>query len=547
MTRQAKTRHTITKNSRLLSAASITVFILLLGFISVFSYHYGWQWLDSDNASEMMLGKLLANENAFVSTNWFYSTEIRLVYQTLFTMPLFKLLGQFNNWALIRSINILLNNLVLFLSYLFMMKSMKVQTKWVLVSSIFLLVPLSIPYWDIVSFGGYYIFFIAQFFFCLGFFVRFALRDEKGSSWVSFVVFVLLSFALGAQTVRSLLIIFIPLLITCAYLWHAKKNVPGGQKYILVAGFCGFAANCAGYAVNGLLHHWYSFNSYGSMNLDFLYDNFLPKLSKSLAYLAGLLGFTAGIPFASIHGLFSIAAIIAAVLIFHTVYRVFRGVGAHNAAVDKISAQQFMAVLFFVSSVFNIFVFVIINQTIEIRYLIPFMVLIIPLGAFLFEYAGTSYGSVKRTALICGITLFIFGQGCFNFVALSSRDVNTVRKGYVQYLIDNKLDFGFATYWNANVTTELSNGKIEMAGLEPRIRSGVNANQFRILPSLIPKKYFDPSYYKGESFLLLTNDEWDLVKMRISFSGLKPGYEDKNFVVIRYPSAEIIHREVLEL
>jgi len=173
------------------------------------------------------------------------------------------------------------------------------------------------------------------------------------------------------------------------------------------------------------------------------------------------------------------------------------------------------------------------------------MVLCFPVIAVFLEYAGKSYGNPKRAAIICGITLFIIGQGALNFQSMVTRDINTVRKGYIQYLVDNKLDYGFATYWNANVTTELSNGRIEMAGLESRIRSGANANQFRILPLLIPKKYLDPLYHRGEAFLLLSSDEWDLVKGRSSFSGRRPDYKDDNFVLFRYPSAQIIHRDVL--
>jgi len=162
------------KNTHLIVALATGTGALLVGYISIFSYQYGWQWLDSDHSSEMILGELLAGENTLVSRNWHYSTEIRLIYQTIFTMPLFKLLGHYENWALIRSLNILLNNLILILSYLYMAKQMKIQLKWMLITSLFLVMPVSFDFWDIVTFGGYYVFFIAQLFFCLGLFIRLA-------------------------------------------------------------------------------------------------------------------------------------------------------------------------------------------------------------------------------------------------------------------------------------------------------------------------------------------------------------------------------------
>ena len=126
--------------------------------------------------------------------------------------------------------------------------------------------------------------------------------------------------------------------------------------------------------------------------------------------------------------------------------------------------------------------------------------------------------------------------------------MNSVRKGYIQYLLDNKLDYGFATRWNANVTTELSNGKIELAGLEElKELKPAGTDQFYIIPFLNPMKFFNPSFHQGESFLLLTRDEWELAQMTgRSFTRLVPNYEDNNFIIIRFPSAEIIHREVLD-
>jgi hypothetical protein len=141
--------------------------------------------------------------------------------------------------------------------------------------------------------------------------------------------------------------------------------------------------------------------------------------------------------------------------------------------------------------------------------------------------------------------LFILGQGYLNFQNLTRDDVNTVRKGYIQYLLDNQLDYGFATFWNANVTTELTNGKIELAGLNPH--KLVDTNQFSIHNWASPMKHSDPAFYQGESFLLLTRAEWELAQeTEKPFARLKPDYEDNGFIVIRYPSARIIHREVLD-
>jgi len=75
----------------------------------------------------------------------------------------------------------------------------------------------------------------------------------------------------------------------------------------------------------------------------------------------------------------------------------------------------------------------------------------------------------------------------------------------------------------------------------------VDFPQISILKWLIPEKFFNPSFHQGESFLLLTCAEWELAqKAERPFTRIDPDYEDNDFIIIRYPSAEIIHREVLD-
>jgi len=533
------------RNTRLIVAAAAGAGALLIGYISIFSYRYGWQWLDSDHASEMILGKLLADENAFVSRNWHYSTEIRLIYQTIFTMPLFKLFGHCENWALIRSLNILLNNTVLILSYLFMAKQMKIQIKWIAVTALFLIAPLSAKYWDIVIFGGYYAFFIAQLFCCLGLFICLANNTGTAKKMLPcFILFTALSFALGVQGIRALLCIHIPLLIACICLYARgaqKKSFP------LFLGCHGFVVCCIGFAANYLLHFWYSFRSFDNMCLENLFDMFFPKLGESFVHLAGFFGLSIGRSLLSAHGLFSAIAITGTFILFWAAFKSLRQSRTHDNATDKSVEYPFISLFFIVSVIFNLFVFIMVNDIIRDSYFIPFMVLYIPLAAILFQSIEKRYGHLKRIAIVSGIILFIFGQCYLNFQNMARHDVNSDRKGYIQYLLDNRLDYGFATFWNSKVTTGLTNGKIELTGLEPRGLDPDAGLGLHIWVWLNPMKVFNPSYHTGESFLLLTRNEWELAQAtKRPFAQLQPDYEDDGFIIIRYPSAEIIHREVLD-
>lgn len=60
--------------------------LLLLGLNIISQDH----WLDSDMAAEMIFSRILAGEHRIISTtNWYYSTEFRVLYTQLIMGPLF--------------------------------------------------------------------------------------------------------------------------------------------------------------------------------------------------------------------------------------------------------------------------------------------------------------------------------------------------------------------------------------------------------------------------------------------------------------------------
>jgi len=519
-----------------LSVIASFLLIVLIGFLGIFTYKYGWQWLDSDYAAEMVLGKLLADENAFLSPNWYYGNEIHIIFQTLFTMPLFKLLGHLENWALIRSICIMLNHIVLVFSYIFMMRQMRVGIRWILITALFLLMPLPVEYWKIVTYSGSYIFFIAQVFFCLGFFSLLIDRiAEKKPVLIPFILFSALSFMHGVQGIRALMALYIPLLMVCLYLWVRSK-----QKKLLplLLGSYGFILCCMGFFANHLLHNKYSFFSFDTMRAEYL-SNYWQKLGQILMNIFGYFAPIGGSRFLSAHVFFGMIALVGTIVMLFAVIKT-----VNRARFER--EPQLIPVFFAASALFNIFLFIIIYQGIVVRFFIPFMVFYVPLIAIFFEYAKT-YTPIKRKVLVSLIVVVVIGYGSFNFSYIAASENNSNRKGYIQYLLDNQLDFGFATYWNANITIELSNGKVEAATLDPKIKGGSAKRPLQIAKHLSPSRYSDPLYYQGESFLLFSRIEWESVKSRMrSYGKQSPDYEDGDFIIVRLPSAQFIHSEFLE-
>ncbi|MCL2128947.1 MAG: hypothetical protein FWH35_01155 [Treponema sp.] len=528
----------IESGTRPLFIIIISFLILLFIFIGIFSYRYGWQWLDSDQSSEMVLAKLLSEENVLVTTKWLYAAEIHLIYQTIFTMPLFKILGSFGNWALIRSLGIVLNNLLLLFSYFFMMKHLKINIKWILLSCIFLFIPLTYNYWDIVSFGGNYIFFLAQFFICFGFFIRLNSNNTMANKVSKdFILFLAFSFILGVEGIRPLMAFSIPLLMVSLYF----KN-----RRLIISGLFGFLASCGGYAINTILHIWYKFESFSDLRIE-NFNSYFTKLGECLMNIAGFFGLSSGTSLISAQGFFGMAAIIGTFLMIYSLIKIIKKKETLECSGEEYQQKikkRIIPVFFIMSAIINIFTFVIINAPITNRFFIPFMVFYVPLAGILFEHAEKNYAFLKRTAIIFGIIIFIFGQGFLSFQGFFTKDINTGRKAYMAFLFEEQLEYGFATHWNANVTTELTNGKIELVNILPeRGRSG--ENKFRLSDILIPVKYYNPAYYNGKSFLLLTREEWNFIRRSYPFSGEMPDYEDGSFIIVIFPSAEIIYRDIL--
>ena len=111
--------------------------LLLLGLNIISQDH----WLDSDMAAEMIFSRILAGEHQMVSTtNWYYSTEFRVLYTQLIMGPLFRIC---NNWHVIRTITNLVFYGLMLASYYYFMKPLKVSRRLTVLSSCLLLLPFS--------------------------------------------------------------------------------------------------------------------------------------------------------------------------------------------------------------------------------------------------------------------------------------------------------------------------------------------------------------------------------------------------------------------
>ncbi|MBO5450635.1 MAG: hypothetical protein J6A11_03725 [Lachnospiraceae bacterium] len=109
--------------------------------------------LGADESSELLLGKLLAEENHVLSQNWYYSTELRFLNTQLIYALCFKL---FSNWHVVRVVASAILYLIMLISYYYLCRQLKRQKYFAITASI-LLLPFSAEYFIVVLKGLYYI------------------------------------------------------------------------------------------------------------------------------------------------------------------------------------------------------------------------------------------------------------------------------------------------------------------------------------------------------------------------------------------------------
>ncbi|MGL4986655.1 MAG: hypothetical protein ACRC5H_05885 [Treponemataceae bacterium] len=164
---------------------------------------------DSDIASELVLSKQLASENKILSTEWYYSTEIRVINTQIISTILFKLT---DNWKSVRFFTSLICCVLLVLSFLFLLWQLDLKNfSQNLFASSFFLLPISGSIFVMVLQENYYLTHIVFVFILLGLYLF--LCKQKKSFTIALIFFIIVAFFAGFAGPRYLLILIFPLFV----------------------------------------------------------------------------------------------------------------------------------------------------------------------------------------------------------------------------------------------------------------------------------------------------------------------------------------------
>ena len=533
---------------------------LLLLVLNIFRHD---QWLDSDMAAEMMFSKLLAEEGRFFATpDWYYSTEFRFLYTHWIMGPLFHFMG---NWHVIRAITNVISYGLMLAAYYFFMKPLGVKKERVVASSAILLLPFSETMMTHMVMGNTYLFHVIIVFTVSGLFLRLA-GGHKGIRIVWLICYLALALICGVSGVRYLLALYCPLVLTAfVEILHSvefeqlrkewkepetdsrqgadedkllqngksKRSFTRGKelwgalgksvsmKYLRYS-LLGAVAGVAGYAVNVLyVSRNYVFQTYDATNFIAVYQGvLLERLQNAVGSLLMLFGYIPDRGVLSLRGVVTIAA-----FVLLTVF------GYCSVQAGKGSAGQrgFVTRFLWVSFLLNLFVFVFTTSTMVPRYYLTVYIFLLPVLCFYLEKEEHYFDRLAVCVLLAACLTLATGKTVLSFVTV---DKNVDRRKVAAALEEQGFKFGYATYWNGNIITELTNGNVEIAN----VGDGIYLDYFKWSS---PMKYYAEDYAQGEVFLLLSAEELaEAVEADArTVSEGRVIYQDNAYTVFVYDSA----------
>ena len=501
--------------------------VLILVFAGLVAYVvvHALDLLDADMSSELVLGNLLKQSGGILSRQWYYSTEIRVLNTQLVYCFFFHL---FDDWQTVRILGNITLYLILLSSYFFLCKRLKIERYFPLSAAVMLL-PLSGPYFYVLLDGAYYIPRVSITFLIAGIILPLTGESKRSAGSVALgLLALLLSLALGLEGARMLLVLFIPLAALVGAETLAKVTANKSEKWSgkLLAlrqdsfsryfGLSFFACLLAvtGYIINRyILLPSFPFESYGGMIIKLT----LGRIKRTVFNQLNLLGNSTWTTVLSL----AIWLFIAVLFVWYL-----------KRKDEKPLAKQRFIMLNILSwasyTAFNC----IVSFGQNVWHMVPVAVLFIPGVAIVLSDLPLR-PALRRVILVglsaCFLVLGILGYS--SFAQWTKRDAVRTSPAYSQManvLLENGYRNGYATFWNANNLTELSDGAIEVWSVEE-----FNEDTLRnpVIYHWLQEKSHDTERPIGKTFVVWSAEEFAKYgKLKFSYLG-KIVFQDDDFVV----------------
>lgn len=476
---------------------------------NVLIIHNGFRFFNSDDSSELVLARILASEHSILTKDWYYSSELRVFNTNLVFAPMFYL---FSSWSLVRAAAGTIMMILYVLSYLFIPYAWKYDARWFYLTAFILIMPYANPW----QFFGLKMYYIPHVFITFAAFGLLGIVYRGKRKKTAAVVLAIFAFVAGLGGARSVEFTFVPLLLAALAAFIFDK---GSGVLAAVSGVSAFTS-AAGYLVNDtVLSGIYTFHSYDDVSfIRFM----LEKVEWTLDSILTAFGYVVGEYFISLGGVCNALAFAMMVLFLLSFILLL----LKRSEMDEV--QRYM--YYFATIIFWLNTFLMVlgqNDEYADRYIAIGMVPCIMFIDLLYKLCLKNVEWQKYAGM--AVIAFFLLVGAKGYLDLLNVSANGERMGYINFVKEQGYDYGYATFWNANITTEMSDGEINMTSLDP------NADKLEVFRWLTDKRLIDGEHEKA--FLVLTNEELDMYK------GKTPIYSDEYFCVFDIDKSEISFEE----
>lgn len=496
--------------------------IAIIGALCLFCIFKHDNLMHSDTTAEVILSKLLADENKLITKNWYYSTEIRVVYSQLIMTPLFKI---FSSYKLVKNLSIFIFYVLLILAFRYVGKCYDLKTPYLLLGLAFLFTPLSNEYLDMMFIGCFYTSQVICTYFILG---MYAGKKEGKKGFISLGILMVLSFLLGLSGLRYLASLYLPFLAAMAVAAMEKLPKTGREcksqaKDIILPMTPMFASSfmaVIGFLVNKFyLAKNYSFDTTSEVVFVEL-SEVAERLLNSIKLMIEFFGYY---PVEVVTGRGIVNALKCLFFLFFigVIMYLFKN---RNSLLNI--KQRLLLYYFIAAFLINWYMLIFTDVLMQYRYWLPVYVVGVLLIAIFFQVYKPQ-NCLIRPVLLCGAVVVTLSSLYGELWQDAKYNDCEKRYGYMAFLEENDYTFGYATFWNSSVTEYLSNGTIEVGNLGGE--NGVAAPY----EWLSNKAYYEPGYHEGKTFLLLARTE-EAGMLNGDFTVMEDGvkvYEDEYYAI----------------
>lgn len=427
---------------------------------------YGRPYIDSDMASDIILADLLNNEGSLLSSNWWYSTELRVVYlQTFYRLALLIFP---NNWYAAQVLGQAVWMLLLIVAYVYVGHGLNLKSlgAW---GAAALMCPFGTWYLMYGPLGGAYLPHMILVLISFGALLHLLKAKKfKDLNWIVHgILLVCSSIASGLNSVKGVMGYFLPMVLaTCTILalqiHLTPTQYPRKAAKLFVLSLVSLILSGIAYAINScFLSKMYDFSDYNDTAWNTLDIN---KLISEWSDFLSLFGYPVdsayggGCNLFSIEGILSAFGLLIAAAIVISEIRLLQ----HWKRLDL--PQRVVPVLLLMVLLIQGIVFAFAAETSNAYYWLTIVPLVFPVlqlegesETFNFKYSRVLLAAGFFVCFVCtsiSTEIRFFNGGGYR--------ANPHLEEICTWLVDNNYTQGYASFWNGNVITEWSNGNIEM-------------------------------------------------------------------------------------